>query len=143
MSVGLLAMVIAAVFGLLGALHAYWAAGGGLGMGLAVPEQDGRPVFRPSRGLTALVALALGGCALLVAALAGHLRLPLPPGYGVWFAYALSVLLGLRAIGDFRWVGFFKRVRGTAFARLDTAVYSPLCLALAAGVAWVAGHAAG
>jgi hypothetical protein len=47
-------------------------------------------------------------------------------------------LLFLRAIGDFHLIGFFKRVRGTRFASLDTAVYSPLCLALALGVFVVA-----
>jgi hypothetical protein len=37
----------------------------------------------------------------------------------------------LRAIGDFRYVGFFKRIRDSKFARLDTLAYSPLCAALA------------
>jgi hypothetical protein len=41
-------------------------------------------------------------------------------------------------VGDFRLVGFFKRVRGNAFARLDTLVYAPLCLVLAVGVFYVA-----
>jgi hypothetical protein len=44
----------------------------------------------------------------------------------------------LRAVGEFRYVGLFKRVRGTKFAVLDTFVYSPLCLLLGAGVALVA-----
>jgi lipopolysaccharide/colanic/teichoic acid biosynthesis glycosyltransferase len=48
--------------------------------------------------------------------------------------------LGLiaRAVGEFKYVGFFKRVRDSKFATLDTFVYSPLCLLLAAGVALVA-----
>ena len=46
--------------------------------------------------------------------------------------------LRARAIGEFRYVGFFKRVVGSRFATLDTFVYSPLCLALAIGVALVA-----
>ena len=45
----------------------------------------------------------------------------------------------LRAIGDFRYVGFFNRVRDTGFARLDTLAYSPLC----AGLAVLIGIAAG
>jgi hypothetical protein len=50
------------------------------------------------------------------------------------------VLVGLlaRAVGEFKHVGFFKRVVGSRFATLDTYVYSPLCLALAMGVALVA-----
>jgi hypothetical protein len=39
---------------------------------------------------------------------------------------------------EFRLVGFFKRVRGTAFARWDTAFFSPLCLALSLGCVLVA-----
>lgn len=34
-------------------------------------------------------------------------------------------------------VGFFKRVRDTAFARYDTFVYSPLCAVIAALAVWL------
>lgn len=47
----------------------------------------------------------------------------------------LAVVLFLRAIGDFRLVGFFKQIRDTRFARLDTILYSPLCLVMAIGTA--------
>jgi hypothetical protein len=47
-------------------------------------------------------------------------------------------VFGLRAIGDFRYLGFFKRVTGTRFARADTLIYSPLCAGLAAMAAVVA-----
>ena len=59
----------------------------------------------------------------------------------VWLCYGLALGLLARAIGEFNYVGFFKRVRGSRFARLDTLVYSPLCLLLAIGVALVALHA--
>jgi hypothetical protein len=45
----------------------------------------------------------------------------------------LAVLFGGRAIGERRYVGFFKRVRGTTFAWWDTRVFSPLCAALSLG----------
>jgi len=60
--------------------------------------------------------------------------LPVPHSVLSWFTRALALVLLLRAIGDFRLVGFFKRIRGSRFARLDTVLYSPLCLALSAGV---------
>jgi hypothetical protein len=44
----------------------------------------------------------------------------------------------VRAIGDFNYVGFFKRRRGTRFAHLDTRLYSPLALGLGLGTAIVA-----
>ena len=54
----------------------------------------------------------------------------------------MALLLLLRAIGDFHLVGFFKTVRGSRFAWLDSSLYSPLCLALALGV-FVVGWKAG
>lgn len=33
-----------------------------------------------------------------------------------------------RAVGDFRLVGFFKKVKGSEFALMDTLLYSPLCV---------------
>ncbi|MNP46945.1 hypothetical protein D3C76_1409790 [compost metagenome] len=53
---------------------------------------------------------------------------------------AIAILLFARAIGDSELVGFFKEVKGSKFSRLDTWVYSPLCVVLGAGllaVAWV------
>jgi hypothetical protein len=50
----------------------------------------------------------------------------------------LAAGLLARTVGDFKYVGLFKRVRGTPFARLDTLLYSPLCLLLSLGVASVA-----
>jgi hypothetical protein len=43
-----------------------------------------------------------------------------------------------RAVGDFRLVGFFKTVRGSTFARMDTRLYSPLCVLLGIGMALIA-----
>ena len=41
----------------------------------------------------------------------------------------------VRAVGDRKYVGFFKRVRDTEFARRDSRIYSPLCLLLGLGAA--------
>jgi hypothetical protein len=76
----------------------------------------------------------------LVAATAGLMVVGLPRALLSWLSYGLALGLLLRAVGEFRYVGLFKRVRGTKFAVLDTYVYSPLCLLLAVGVALVAWH---
>ena len=47
--------------------------------------------------------------------------------------YGLKIIAGVflvRAIGDFRYVGFFKKIKGTIFANLDTKFYTPLCILL-------------
>jgi hypothetical protein len=124
------ALVGAGILAGLGLLHIYWACGGRFGKGSVVPERNGIPLFRPSRGTTLLVAVLLwAGSACLLARL-GLLGGSLPPGIisgGVWF---MAVAFLLRSIGDFRYVGFFKRGAQSRFAYWDTRVYSPVCLLL-------------
>lgn len=133
----LLPILLVAAFALLSLLHVYWACGGTWGKAVAVPEWKGRAAFTPSRFATALVAIGLADCSALVAALAGWLPLPVGPGPLTALGYAVALLFLARAIGDFRLVGFFKRLRGTRFATLDTRFYSPLCLGLSLGVLWL------
>jgi hypothetical protein len=47
--------------------------------------------------------------------------------YGSWF---IPVVFLLRAVGEFRYVGFFKKIKNTSFAKMDSQYYSPLCLAV-------------
>lgn len=119
-----LALSISAVLLALAMLHVYWAAGGRAGRAAAVPElpePGGRKAFDPTPGATLLVALALTLAALVVL---GRARLwtpsAVPPTVfdaGTWL---LAAVFLLRAVGDFRLVGFFKRVRGTRFAARET-----------------------
>lgn len=133
----IIAWLLIAVFASLSLVHVYWLFGGQVGRLAAIPEIDGKPVFQPSALATLVVAIGLALCAVVIAATAGMLMLPLPQTLLMWLTRGLALLLLLRATGDFRLVGFFKRVRDTRFAHLDTAVYSPLCLVLAIGVALV------
>jgi len=50
----------------------------------------------------------------------------------------LALVFFARGVGDFRYVGFFKSIKGSLFAMRDTYVYSPLCMVLAAMIAVVA-----
>ena len=85
------------------------------------------------------LAAALVAIALLVCLRAGLYFSPVSHGALQWGISAIAVLMFARAIGDSELVGFFKKVGGSRFARLDTYFYSPLCLVLGAGllvVAW-------
>lgn len=132
------AVVVIVVFAVLASIHVYWALGGRTGSLAAVPELHNRPAFVPSSLATFAVAIGLVGCAVLVAASAGLIASTPPVSWVTWLAFALALVLLARAVGDFRLVGFFKRVHGTRFARLDSAVYAPLCLCLALSVFYVA-----
>jgi hypothetical protein len=112
-------------------LHWYWVVIGSGDLASFVPENEGKLAFKPGRWATASVAGFLLVAAFLCASQAQLLGLPRNQlsRIGVW---VLLVTFMLRAVGEFRLVGFFKRVRETRFGRLDTWVYSPLCLAISA-----------
>ena len=129
---------VTAVFVGLAAWHFRMAWSPASGDSGAVPGVNGKPLFVPSAGATFSVGVALLLFAGLVAATSGFVSVGLPQRMLRWLCYALSLGLLARAVGEFKYVGFFKRVRGSRFARLDSLVYSPLCLMLAVGVALVA-----
>jgi hypothetical protein len=136
----LVALLMAAILSALGLVHIYWALGGRSGSGSAVPELSGRPAFEPSRPGTLAVAIALFAAALLIATAGRLLVDPLAPPTVRLLTFCLGAVFLARAVGDFRLVGFFKRVQGSRFARLDTLVYAPLCLILGIAALFVAYH---
>jgi hypothetical protein len=119
----------------LAAFHVYWAFGGRTGRVAAVPEVDGRALFSPSKTATLVVALLLALSAVIVVG-----------GVDAWEPRVLfeigcagiAAVLLVRSIGDRRYIGLFKRLKGTDFARRDTWIYSPLCLVLAIAAVTVA-----
>lgn len=116
-------------------IHIYWGLGGNWGLRAAVPERNDTTIMRPGRTSTLLVSIIFGCMALFYLYKIGWLSAvnPFIPSwlnrYGLW---VLAGIFLLRAIGDFRYIGFFKRVRNSRFAELDTRFYSPLCLLLSA-----------
>jgi len=128
-------VISAGVLVLLSAIHVYWAFGGKAGTTAVVPIVDGKPLITPSTGPTLVVAmlLAIAACLVIGSALGWEPDLIFRVG-----SAGVGVVLLARAIGDRRYSGFLKRVRGTPFARRDTLLYSPLCLLLSAGALAVA-----
>ncbi len=127
----LLSISMALIFSSLGFLHVYWGLGGQWGFAAALPQTTtGVRVLNPGPFECWVVALGLFGFAALALAKGGFLQLPLKAMWGCWAMRSLVLIFGLRALGDFHYVGFFKTVKGTLFAGLDTAYYSPLCLVL-------------
>jgi hypothetical protein len=138
----LLSAILAAVFAALGLLHVAWAFGGRLAGSAVIPATaDGKPTFAPGPFSTLAVAVALFAAAALVTWRGGWWQLPLPFVLARAGCWLLAVLFLLRAVGEFRYVGLFKRVRGTRFARWDSRLFTPLCLVisvLTALLAWSA-----
>jgi hypothetical protein len=134
----LLAVSLFAILVGLSALHVFWAAGGRAGGGVAIPRQGGEAVFTPSPIGTVMVALALAAAAVSVAAAAGWFGAGRPWRVGRFLTAALGLMFLLRAVGDFRYVGFFKSMGEGPFRSWDTWLFSPLCLWIAVAALVVA-----
>jgi len=105
-------------------LYSYWAFGGRRGRDQATLVVDGKPRVRMDSvslicGALVFVILA----AVPVVSMNRVLRKCLLGG--------MAVVFTARAIGDFKYLGFFKSVKSTTYAHWDTRVYSPLALLLA------------
>ena len=132
------ALVACLALTVIAAVHLYWAAGGTTWKAGAISSRGGVPVLSPGPLSTSLVGVALLGMAVVVGSMAGLLPPFLPVGLLRGASAVLALVFAARAVGEFRYVGFFKRVRGSVFAGRDTFLYSPLCLLLAALIAFVA-----
>ena len=75
---------------------------------------------------------------MVVAAAVGWLGSGAPRRLGRAAAYVLALVFALRAIGDFRYVGFFKSLGDDPFRAWDTWLFSPLCLVVALAALTVA-----
>jgi hypothetical protein len=135
-----LAIIVSGVFGGLGLWHFAMVRSPLPRESAAVPYVNGRPLFVPSVTATTAVGVVLLLCALLVVSTAGIVAIGLSARVLSALSAALALGLLLRAMGDFRYVGFFKSVRGSRFAWMDTWCYSPGCFALSVAVAYVALH---
>ncbi len=126
-----IAIILLISFVGLAALHLYWALGGKFGMSAALPEIDGAPVFTPGAVATIAVAFVLTGFGLIALVLGFGFGVSYAPAltpYAVPLGFTFGGVLVLRAVGEFKYVGFFKRVKGSKFATYDSWLFSPFCL---------------
>lgn len=131
-------LLLAAVFGILAILHFYWAIFGIKSGNKGIPsKEDGKLLFLPTRldSFGVFLGLSLFGFITLIES--GFLTIVVPlwmTRYGMWI---IAFIFFVRAIGEFKYLGFFKRIKGTDFARMDTLYYSPLCLLISALSGWL------
>ncbi len=119
------------IFFILSAIHIYWAFDGQWGLANALPStSSGTKTLNPSIWSTLVVAAGLFLFGVFYLLQLGAINFTLLPLIQMIAKWMIPSIFLLRSMGDFKYVGFFKSIRGTDFAHLDTAFYSPLCLFL-------------
>jgi hypothetical protein len=130
----MLALILITIFLVVAVFHLIWGIQGPNANSATLPQIGGKPAFVPSRLAGFAVALAFLLGALLIAMSTGLLSTSVSKGIFKWAMLLMSFVFLVRAIGDFRLVGFFKSIKASKFARLDTLFFSPLCLGIALGI---------
>ena len=128
----IIAIILFIIFLFISAIHFYWAFGGKWGSEAVLPSKDdiNTKVLNPTIIPTLIVAFGLLSFGLFILIVSGHIAFEIPHWlykYGLWI---VAGIFTLRAIGDFKYVGFFKKIKQTKFGKNDTKYYSPLCLTI-------------
>jgi hypothetical protein len=127
----IIGIVLFSIFLFLSMLHIYWGLGGKWAASAAVPtKENNEKIMNPKLFECFVVAFGLLAFGLFILIKSQILSFDLPNWlmkYGLWF---LSIVFIIRAIGEFKYIGFFKKIKTTKFGQLDTKYYSPLCLVI-------------
>lgn len=119
------------IFLFLSFLHIYWVFGGTWALKNALPVRvNGEQALKPGKFGTFIVALGLALFAFITLANLGLADQLIERRYIHIATYVIAGVFCIRAIGDFKYIGLMKSIKGTNFAKEDTRTYVPLCLVL-------------
>lgn len=110
------------------AIHFYWAFGGKWGANAVLPQVNAeKRVFTPSPILTLAVAVPFLIISLIFAQAASWFDFEIIRQYLSNLLMVLVAVFAMRALGDFKYIGLFKKIKDTDFAINDTKYFTPLC----------------
>lgn len=131
MLVTLLSTLLFLTFIVLGGFHFYWLFGGKWGLKQVIPTKEKTATVLGVPPLaTLIVALGLTLFGSLYLLKSGLLNLSFSHWiltFAYWFIPSIFLL---RAIGEFNYVGLFKKIKHTDFAKADSRIFVPLCLSI-------------
>lgn len=128
----LIGFLLSLIFVLLAVLHFSWAFGSKWAFDNALPQNEaGEKVLNPGKIDCIVVGLGLLAFSIFYLIKTTWLDWSIPGWLLHYAGWGIIAIFLLRAIGDFKFVGFFKKIKSTAFGKLDSQFYSPLCLSIA------------
>jgi len=130
MVVSVLSILLFVIFLILSGFHFYWFFGGQWGLQQVIPIKNENSKTQIPKLATLVVALILLLFGIIYLSKSQFVSLSIPEFfllYGSWF---ITIVFILRAIGDFNYLGFFKKIKNTEFAKADNSIFIPLCLVI-------------
>jgi hypothetical protein len=124
-----LSLILVIIFFILSIIHFNWVRGGTWGFDNALPtNENGERILNPRKIDSLIVGLGLLGFSFFYLHLSDLLKIPILELISNYIKWIIPSIFLLRAIGDFRYMGLFKKVKNTAFGRFDTFYFTPLCI---------------
>lgn len=131
MLITLFSVALFLIFLFLGGIHFYWLFGGKWAVESVIPTKSSEPNSQPVPKIaTLIVAFGLTSFGLLYLNSAFLHFFPSFNYFSYYLLWIIPSIFIIRAIGEFKYVGFFKKVKNTKFAKADTTLFSPKCLAI-------------
>ncbi len=127
----LLSFILFLIFIVLALIHFNWVIGNTWGLDQSLPTNEkGERLFTPRRFDSAIVGLGLIAFGVFYLLQTGFVDFEIPQWIEKYVQWIIPTIFLLRALGDFKYVGFFKKIKNTEFAKADTKFFSPLCLSI-------------
>ena len=129
MKSSILSSTLFLIFLILAIFHFYWLFGGKGGLKKVIPTKSkGEDPLPIPKFATLIVALVFVFFGLIYLLKIDFWNLQIPNWLTRYIYWLIPILFIVRAIGDFNYVGLFKKIKDTEFAKADSKIFIPLCL---------------
>ncbi|GGX22068.1 DUF3995 domain-containing protein [Aquimarina muelleri] len=127
----ILSILLSIILFILAGIHFNWVIGGKFGFDASLPtKEDGTKILNPKKTDSAIVAIGLTLFGSFYVLQSGLVSYELSNWIYNILKWIIPFIFILRAIGDFKYIGFFKKITQTKFGKLDARLFSPLCLVI-------------
>ncbi len=119
------------IFVVLSGIHWNWVFGGNWAYDNAIPTYvNGKKLFSPKKIESTFVALGLLLFATYYFLISNFISINFPNWISIYVGWIISIIFIIRSVGEFKYLGFFKKIKTTNFGNLDSKLFSPLCLTI-------------
>ena len=124
-----LSVILVAIYFVIALIHLYWLFSGEKWLDKALPtDKNGKRVLNPGKFETVIVTLGLLLFAFYYLLKIELFEIEIPKLITEYCGWIISSIFIIRAIGDFKYVGFFKKIKDTKFAEFDAKYFSFISL---------------
>jgi len=124
-----LSAILVAIYFVIALIHLYWLFGGEKWIDKALPtDKNGKRVLNPGKLETVIVTFGLLLFSFYYSLKIEIFEVEVSRLITEYIGWIISSIFIIRAIGDFKYVGFFKKIKNTKFAEFDTKYFNFISL---------------